>query len=165
MNRKIKQVAVLGSHIMGGGIAALLAGAGIRTLILDIVPFDLKDEEKNDLVARNRIVKAGLDAAILSKPSLFMENKDVDHITIGNFEDDLNKLAECDWIIEVVIENLEIKQDLLKRIEKVRKRGTIVSTNTSGIPLKKMSEGLSKEFKQHFLGTHFFNPVRYMKLL
>lgn len=165
MNRKIKQVAVLGSGIMGGGIAALLAGAGIRTLLLDIVPFDLKDEEKNDPVARNRIVKAGLDGALLAKPPLFMENKDVDRITIGNFEDDFNKLAECDWIIEVVIENLKIKQDLLKRIEKVRKNGTVVSTNTSGIPLKKMSEGLNKEFKQHFLGTHFFNPVRYMKLL
>ena len=165
MNRKIKQVAILGSGIMGGGIAALLAGAGIRTLLLDIVPLDLKDEEKNDPVARNRIVKTGLDGALLAKPPLFMENKDVDRITIGNFEDDFNKLAECDWIIEVVIENLKIKQDLLKRIEKVRKNGTVVSTNTSGIPLKKMSEGLNKEFKQHFLGTHFFNPVRYMKLL
>ncbi len=165
MNKKIKQVAVLGSGIMGGGIAALLAGAGVKTLLLDIVPFDLKDEEKNDPVARNRIVKAGLDGALLAKPSLFMEYKDVERITIGNFEDDFDKLAECDWIIEVVVENLKIKQDLLQRIEKVRKKVTIVSSNTSGIPLNKMSKGLSKEFKQHFLGTHFFNPVRYMKLL
>jgi 3-hydroxyacyl-CoA dehydrogenase len=165
MIRKIKQVAVIGSGIMGGGIAALLAGAGIKTLLLDIVPFDLSDAEKNDPVARNRIVKAGLDAVIMSSPSLLMQKKDINRIVLGNLEDDFAKIADCDWIVEVVVENLEIKKDLFKRIDAVRKPGAIVSSNTSGLPLKAMSEGLSQDFKQHFLGTHFFNPVRYMHLL
>ncbi len=165
MRKKIRTAAVLGSGVMGGGIAALLAGAGVNTLLLDIVPPDLKTEEKDDAAARNRIAKAGLDAVLVSSPSLLMHKDDVNRITIGNMEDDFGKLADVDWIIEVVIENLEIKKDLLQRIEKVRTAGTIVSTNTSGIPLKAMSEGLPPEFKQHFLGTHFFNPVRYMKLL
>jgi 3-hydroxyacyl-CoA dehydrogenase len=161
----MRRAAVIGSGVMGGGIAALLAGAGVKTLLLDIVPFDLEDEEKNDPIARNRIAKAGLDSVLMSRPALLMQPKDADLITIGNLEDDFTKLADCDWIIEVVVENLKIKQDLLRRIEPVRKPGAIVSSNTSGIPLKRMSEGLSDEFKQHFLGTHFFNPVRYMKLL
>ncbi|CAB5079238.1 3-hydroxyacyl-CoA dehydrogenase [fadN-fadA-fadE operon] (EC / Enoyl-CoA hydratase [fadN-fadA-fadE operon] (EC [Olavius algarvensis associated proteobacterium Delta 3] len=165
MRRKIQMAGVIGSGIMGGGIAALLAAAGVQTLLLDIVPFDLNQEEKNDPVARNRIVKSGLDAALLSQPPLFMEFKDAERITIGNLEDDLEKLTACDWIIEVIVENLKVKQDLLNRIESVRRPGTIVSTNTSGIPLKAMSEGLSRDFREHFLGTHFFNPVRYMKLL
>ena len=165
MNRKIRSAAVIGSGVMGGGIAALLAGAGVKALLLDIVPFDLKDDEKNDPAARNRIAKAGLDTVLMSMPSLLMQKKDVDLISIGNLEDDFDKLADCDWIVEVVVENLKIKQDLFKRIEPVRKKGSIVSSNTSGIPLKAMSEGLSSEFRQHFLGTHFFNPVRYMKLL
>ena len=165
MRRKIRTAAVIGSGVMGGGIAALLAAVGVKTLLLDIVPFDLKADEKNDPVARNRIVKAGLDAVLASSPSLLMQKKDVDRITIGNLEDDLDKLADVDWIIEVVVENLQIKKDLFKRIEQILSKGTMVSSNTSGIPLKAMSAGLSKEFKQHFLGTHFFNPVRYMKLL
>ena len=165
MNRKIKQAAVIGSGVMGGGIAALLASAGIRTLLLDIVPFDLEDKDKNDPAARNRIAKAGLDTILMSKPSLLMHKKDADLISIGNLEDDFDKLADCDWIVEVVVENLKIKQDLFRRIEPVRRAGSIISSNTSGIPLKSMSEGLSLEFRQHFLGTHFFNPVRYMHLL
>jgi len=165
MIRKICRAAVIGSGVMGGGIAALLAGAGINTLLLDIVPFDLKDEEKDDPVARNRIVKTGLDTVLMSSPSLLMQKKDIDRITIGNLEDDFDKISECDWIVEVVVENLKIKQDLFKRIEAVRKPEAIVSSNTSGLPLKAMSEGLSQDFKQHFLGTHFFNPVRYMHLL
>lgn len=165
MNRKIRSAAVIGSGVMGGGIAALLAGAGVKTLLIDIVPFDLNGEEKNDLAARNRIAKAGLDTVLMSMPSLLMQKKDVDLISIGNLEDDFDKLADCDWIVEVVVENLQIKKDLFKRIEPVRKKGSIISSNTSGIPLKAMSEGLSSEFRQHFLGTHFFNPVRYMKLL
>ena len=165
MIRKIRQAAVVGSGVMGGGIAALLAGAGIKTILLDIVPFDLPDAEQADPTARNRIVKAGLDTALMAAPPLFMQFKDVERITIGNLEDDLYRLADCDWIIEAVVENLEIKRDLFKRIESVRKNGSIVSSNTSGIPLKKMAEGLDQEFRQHFLGTHFFNPVRYMKLL
>lgn len=165
MSRKIRKAAVIGSGIMGGGIAAILAGAGVNVLLLDIVPFDLKEEEKNDPAARNRLVKAGMDAALASAPSLFMSKKDATRIQIGNLEDDFNKLADCDWICEVVVENLKIKQNLFKRIEGIRKPGAIVSSNTSGIPLKDMSEGLSLEFKQHFMGTHFFNPVRYMHLL
>jgi len=165
MRRKIRTAAVIGSGVMGGGIAALLAAAGVKTLLLDIVPFDLKSEEKNDPAARNRIAKAGLDAVLASSPALLMQRKDVNRITIGNLEDDFNKLADVDWIIEVVVENLQIKKDLFKRIQPILPNGTIVSSNTSGIPLKAMSEGLSQEFKQHFLGTHFFNPVRYMKLL
>lgn len=165
MTRKIRKAAVIGSGVMGGGIAALLAGAGVKTLLLDIVPFDLKEEEKSNPTARNRIAKAGLDTVLMSRPALLMQPKDADLISIGNLEDDFGKLAACDWIVEVVVENLKVKQDLLKRIAPVRKPGSIVSSNTSGIPLKSMSEGLNTEFKQHFLGTHFFNPVRYMKLL
>jgi len=165
MTRKIRQVAVIGSGVMGGGIAALLASAGIKTMLLDIVPFDLQAEEQNDPQARNRISKAGLDTVIMSRPALLMHPKDVDLITIGNLTDDFDKLAACDWIVEVVVENLKIKKELFQRIESVRKPGTIVSSNTSGIPLQSMSEGLTPEFRQHFLGTHFFNPVRYMKLL
>jgi 3-hydroxyacyl-CoA dehydrogenase len=165
MAKKIRQATVIGSGVMGGGIAALLAGAGIKTLLLDIVPFDLKEEEKDDPAARNRIVKAGLDAVLMSSPSLLMQQKDVDLITIGNLEDDFERISECDWIVEVVVENLKIKQDLFKRIELKRKPGAIVSSNTSGLPLKAMSQGLGLDFKQHFLGTHFFNPVRYMHLL
>ena len=165
MRSKIRSAAVIGSGVMGGGIAALLAAAGVKTHLLDIVPFDLNEDEKKDPAARNRIAKAGLDAVIGSRPSLLMQPKDIERITIGNLEDDFDKIAEVDWIVEVVVENLQIKQDLFKRIEPVRTKGTIVSSNTSGIPLKAMSEGLSQEFRQHFLGTHFFNPVRYMKLL
>jgi 3-hydroxyacyl-CoA dehydrogenase len=165
MTRKIRKAAVIGSGVMGGGIAALLASAGVKTLLLDIVPFDLKEEEKNDPAARNRIAKQGRDTVLMTRPALLMQPKDADLISIGNLEDDFDRLAECDWIVEVVVENLKIKQALLKRIEPVRKPGAIVSSNTSGIPLKRMSEGLGADFKQHFLGTHFFNPVRYMKLL
>lgn len=165
MIRKTRKAAVIGSGIMGGGIAALLAGAGVKVLLLDIVPFDLKDEEKNNPAARNRIVKAGLDAALASSPSLFFSKKDAGLISIGNLDDDLEKLSECDWIIEVVVENLKIKRELFAKIEKVRKPGSIISSNTSGIPLKDICEGFSKDFKEHFMGTHFFNPVRYMHLL
>lgn len=165
MSRKIRTAAVIGSGVMGGGIAAILAGAGVKTLLLDIVPFNLTDEQKKDPKAKNKIVKGGFDTLLMASPALLMQKKDADLILIGNLEDDFEKIASCDWIVEVVVENLKVKQDLFKRIEKIRKPGTIVSSNTSGIPLKSMSEGLSKEFKQHFIGTHFFNPVRYMKLL
>ena len=165
MVRKIRKAAVIGSGVMGGGIAALLASAGIKTLMLDIVPFDLSEEEKKDPKARNRMVKAGYDNLLTIQPALLMQKKDIGLISIGNLEDDFDQLADCDWIVEVVVENLKVKQDLFARIEKVRKAGTVVSSNTSGIPLKAMSEGLSDDFRKHFLGTHFFNPVRYMHLL
>jgi 3-hydroxyacyl-CoA dehydrogenase len=163
--RRIKQAAVIGSGVMGSGIAAIFASAGIKTLLMDIVPFDLSEEEKKDPAARNRIVSTGFENLLKGMPSALMHPADAAHIRIGNLEDDFDKLAECDWIVEVVVENLKIKQDLLKRIEPVRKKGSIVTTNTSGIPLKNMSEGLSSDFRQHFMGTHFFNPVRYMHLL
>ena len=165
MIRKIRKAAVIGSGVMGGGIAALLASSGVKTLLLDIVPPDLTDAEKNDPAARNRIAKKGLDTVLMTQPALFMQPKDADLISIGNLEDDFDQLAQCDWIVEVVVENLKIKQALLARIDPVRKPNAIVSSNTSGIPLKQMSQGLSDGFRQHFLGTHFFNPVRYMKLL
>ncbi|MFZ0240788.1 MAG: 3-hydroxyacyl-CoA dehydrogenase NAD-binding domain-containing protein [Desulfobacterales bacterium] len=163
--KKIRKAAVIGSGVMGGGIAGLLASAGVQTLMLDIVPPDLSDDMKNDPKSRNRIVRQGLDNLLKASPALLMHPQDAERIKIGNIEDDFEKLADCDWIIEVVVENLKVKQDLLKKIEKVRRPGTIVTTNTSGIPLKAMSEGLSLEFRQHFLGAHFFNPVRYMRLL
>jgi 3-hydroxyacyl-CoA dehydrogenase len=165
MVRKIRQAAVIGSGVMGGGITALLAGAGIKTFLLDIVPFDLKEKERDNPVARNRIVKAGLDTVLKSNPSLLMQKTDVERITIGNLEDDFDRISDCDWIVEVVVENLKIKQDLFKRIETKRKPSAVVSSNTSGLPLKAMSQGLGLDFKQHFIGTHFFNPVRYMHLL
>ena len=165
MIRKIRKAAVVGSGVMGGGIAALLASAGVRTVMLDIVPFDLPEAEKNDPQARNRIVKAGYDNLLTIQPALLMQPGDIDLISIGNLEDDFDQLADCDWIVEVVVENLKIKQDLFARIDKIRRPGSIVSSNTSGIPLKAMSEGLSEDFRKHFLGTHFFNPVRYMHLL
>jgi 3-hydroxyacyl-CoA dehydrogenase len=163
--RKLNQAAVIGSGVMGGGIAALLASAGIKTLLLDILPLDLKEEEKSDPRARNKIVKASMDGLLAAKPASLMHPRDKERIVIGNLVDDFEKLKTCDWIIEVVVENLKVKQALLTRIETVRKPGAIVSTNTSGIPLAAMSKGLSSDFRQHFLGTHFFNPVRYMHLL
>ncbi|MBP7734359.1 MAG: enoyl-CoA hydratase/isomerase family protein [Spirochaetes bacterium] len=165
MVRRINKAAVIGSGIMGGGIAALLAAAGVETLLLDIVPFDLKEEEKKDKKARNRIVTMGLENATKAKPPLFYKKEHAMRISTGNLEDDFDKLKECDWIIEVVVENLKIKQELFARIDAVRKADAVVSSNTSGIPLKAMSKGLSKGFREHFLGTHFFNPVRYMHLL
>jgi 3-hydroxyacyl-CoA dehydrogenase len=165
MIRKIRKAAVIGSGIMGGGIAALLASAGVKVQLLDIVPFDLTDEEKKDPTARNRMVKAGLDAALSSSPSLFFNKKDAGRISIGNLEDDIDTIKECDWVIEVIVENLNIKRDLFKKIEALRKPDAIISSNTSGIPLKDICEGFSQEFKEHFMGTHFFNPVRYMHLL
>lgn len=165
MARKVRKAAVIGSGVMGGGIAALLASAGVETLLLDIVPFDLSETEKEKPEACNRIVKAGYDGIIMSRPALLMQKSDIDRIAIGNLEDDFDRLADCDWIVEVVVENLKIKKDLFKRIDGVRRPGAIVSSNTSGIPLRAMSEELSEDFRKHFLGTHFFNPVRYMHLL
>ena len=128
MTRRIEKAAVIGSGIMGGGIAALCASAGIKTLLLDIAPFDLKDEEKNDRAAKNRIVEAGLQAQIKAKPAAFMDKKhDIPMIETGNLTDDFDKLKDCDIIFEVVVENLKIKQDLYAKIEKVRKPDSIIA--------------------------------------
>lgn len=165
MIRRIDKAAVIGSGIMGGGIAALLADSGVDTLLLDIVPPNLTDAEKKDPKARNKIVQTGFDNLMKAKPALVMDKENTKRITIGNLEDDINKLKECDLIIEVVVENLKIKQQLFAKVEKVRRADAIITTNTSGLPLQEISKGLSKQFKEHFMGTHFFNPVRYMHLL
>lgn len=171
MKRKIERVAVLGAGVMGSQIAAHLANAGIPTFLLDIVPTELTDEEKakgltvQSPQVRNRIVRKGLDYAKTIKPAAFFVPDVAELITLGNFEDNLDWLQQADWIIEAVVENLEIKQQLLARVQGVRRPGTIVSSNTSGIPIARIGEALSEEFRQHLLGTHFFNPPRYLKLL
>ncbi|HOR93221.1 MAG TPA: 3-hydroxyacyl-CoA dehydrogenase/enoyl-CoA hydratase family protein [Spirochaetota bacterium] len=165
MVRRIEKAAVIGSGIMGGGIAALLADTGVNTLLFDIVPFNLTDEEKKDPKARYRIVQAGFDGLMKAKPAAFMDKSNASRISLCNLEDDFDKLKECDLIIEVVVENLKIKQDLFQKLDKIRKPTAIVTSNTSGLPLKEMSKNCSDAFKEHFMGTHFFNPVRYMHLL
>lgn len=158
MNR-IHRVAVLGAGTMGARIAAHFANAGVPSYLLDIVPPDA------DAPARNKIAAAGLDAAKKSKPAAFMDASLARLVTVGNFEDDLKKLADVDWIIEAVVENLEIKRSLLRKVEAIRKPGTIVTTNTSGLPVGKIAEGFSDDFRRAWFGTHFFNPPRYMRLL
>ena len=157
--KRINKVAVLGAGTMGARIAAHFANAGVPSLLLDIVPPDA------DGPARNKIAAAGLDAAKKSKPAAFMEPSLARFVTVGNFEDDLKKLSDVDWIIEAVVENLDIKQALLRKVEAVRKPGTIITTNTSGLPVGKIAEGFSDDFRHAWFGTHFFNPPRYMRLL
>jgi 3-hydroxyacyl-CoA dehydrogenase len=157
--KRIHNVAVLGAGTMGARIAAHFANAGIPSLLLDIVPSDAEQ------AARNKIAAAGLEAAKKAKPAAFMESSLSRLVTIGNFEDDLNKLADVDWIIEAVVENLEIKRALLRKVETIRKPGTFVTTNTSGLPVGKIAEGFSEDFRRAWFGTHFFNPPRYMRLL
>ncbi|MCL0088344.1 3-hydroxyacyl-CoA dehydrogenase NAD-binding domain-containing protein, partial [Dehalococcoidia bacterium] len=171
MKRKIRTAAVLGAGVMGSTIAAHLANAGIPTYLLDIVPGELTEEDKKRGLTpespafRSKLARKGLENALKASPAAFYVPEDAKLVTPGNFEDHMQLISDVDWIIEVVIENLEIKKALLKRVEQFRSPGTIVTTNTSGISIDKMSEELSQEFKEHFLGTHFFNPPRYMKLL
>ena len=157
--KSIHKVAILGAGTMGARIAAHFANAGIPSLLFDIVPPDA------DVPARNKIAAAGLDAAVKSKPAAFMEPSLARLISVGNFDDDLKKLADVDWIIEAVVENLEIKRSLLKKVEGVRRPGTIFTTNTSGLPVARISEGFSDDLRKSWGGTHFFNPPRYMRLL
>ena len=157
--KRIHKVAVLGAGTMGARIAAHFANAGVPSYLLDIVPPDA------DGAARNKIAAAGLEAAKKSKPAAFFEPGLARLVTIGNFEDDLKRLSEVDWIIEAVVENLDIKRALLKKVEAIRKPGTIVTTNTSGLPVAKIAEGFSDDFRKSWFGTHFFNPPRYMRLL
>ncbi len=159
MQRRIEKVAVLGAGTMGARISAHLANAGVPSYLLDIVPPDA------DGPARNRIAAAGLEAAVKSKPAAFFKPSLARLVTIGNFEDDLQKLAQVDWIIEAVVEDMEIKRTLLRKIEAIRKPGTIITTNTSGLPVAKIVEGFSEDFRRCWFGTHFFNPPRYMRLL
>jgi 3-hydroxyacyl-CoA dehydrogenase len=165
LNKRIRKVAVLGSGLMGTGIAAQLAGCGLEVLLLDILPFDLKETEVGIPAARNRMAATALQNALKAKPAPFYDNKFASRITIGNFEDDLPKIKEVDWIIEVVVERLDIKKQLFERVEQFRTKGTLITSNTSGIPIHLMAEGRSDDFRAHFCGTHFFNPVRYMRLL
>ncbi len=171
MNYFIKTAAVIGAGTMGAAIAAHLANAGIRVLLLDIVPQKLSPEQEakgmqlTDQAVRNSIAALGLERAVRSKPASFLSESRKLLVDIGNLEDDFDRLGDVDWIIEVIVENLTIKQDLMARIDKIRHSRSIVSTNTSGIPIAAIQSGCSENFKQHFLGTHFFNPPRYLKLL
>ena len=171
MNRKINKVAVLGSGVMGSRIACHFANIGVEVVLLDIVPRELNEkEEKSGLTlednkVRNRIVNEALQSAIKSNPSPLYRKSFASRIETGNMDDDMSKIAECDWIIEVVIERLDIKKQVFENVEKHRKEGTLITTNTSGIPINMMLEGRSDDFKKHFCGTHFFNPPRYLELL
>lgn len=160
--RTIKKVAVLGSGVMGSRIACHFANIGVQVLLLDIVP---KDAPATDKKARNKIVNDALDFALKSNPSPVYLKKFASRITTGNFDDDMPKIAECDWVIEVVVERLDIKQQVFENVEKFHKPGTLITSNTSGIPIHLMAEGRSEDFKKHFCGSHFFNPPRYLRLL
>ncbi|OZV68080.1 3-hydroxyacyl-CoA dehydrogenase/enoyl-CoA hydratase family protein [Winogradskyella aurantia] len=168
--RRIKKVAIIGSGIMGSGIACHFANIGVDVLLLDIVPRELNEKEKasglslEDKVVRNRIVNTALQTSLKSKPSPIYHQKFADRITTGNLEDDIAKVADVDWIMEVVVERLDIKKQVFEKLEKHRTPGTIISSNTSGIPIKFMNEGRSEDFRKHFAVTHFFNPPRYLKL-
>ena len=171
MNRKINKVAVLGSGVMGSRIACHFANIGCEVLLLDIVPKELNEKEaKSGLTleskaVRNRIVNDSLNFALTSNPSPIYRKSFASRIATGNFDDDMSKIAECDWIIEVVVERLDIKKIIFDQVEQYRKPGTLITSNTSGIPIHMMAEGRSDDFKAHFFGTHFFNPPRYLQLL
>jgi 3-hydroxyacyl-CoA dehydrogenase len=171
MNRVIKKVAVLGSGVMGSRIACHFANIGLEVLLLDIVPKELtpaetaKGKTLNDAVVRNRIVNDALLSVLKSNPSPIYRKSFVSRITTGNFDDNLKNIADCDWVIEVVVERLDIKQQVFEKVEQFRKPGTLITTNTSGIPIHLLNQGRSDDFKKHFCGTHFFNPPRYLALL
>jgi 3-hydroxyacyl-CoA dehydrogenase len=161
--RTIKKVAILGSGVMGSRIACHFAGIGLQVLLLDIVPKEAAESTKP--AERNKLVNDALTAAIKSNPSPVYNKNVVKKISTGNFDDDMKKIADCDWVIEVVVERLDIKQKVFEQVEKYRKPGTLITSNTSGIPIHMMAEGRSDDFKKHFCGTHFFNPPRYLRLL
>ena len=163
MNRTIKKVAVLGSGVMGSRIACHFAGIGLPVLLLDIVPREAA--ENTDKKVRNKIVNDALAAAIKSNPSPVYHKDVLKKITTGNFDDNMKDIATCDWVIEVVVERLDIKKSVYEKVEQFRKKGSLITSNTSGIPIHLLSEGRSDDFKKHFCGTHFFNPPRYLRLL
>ncbi|MDQ3535532.1 MAG: 3-hydroxyacyl-CoA dehydrogenase family protein, partial [Bacteroidota bacterium] len=171
MKRAIKKVAVLGSGIMGSRIACHFANIGVNVVLLDIVPRELNEKEQakgmslTDKAVRNRVVNDAFQAAVKSKPSPLYHQKFANLIELGNFEDHMNKISHCDWIIEVVVENIKIKKIIFDQVEQHRKEGTLITSNTSGIPIHLMLDGRSEDFQKHFCGTHFFNPPRYLKLL
>ncbi|MEX6686225.1 3-hydroxyacyl-CoA dehydrogenase/enoyl-CoA hydratase family protein [Danxiaibacter flavus] len=163
MNRIIKKVAVLGSGVMGSRIACHFAGIGVQVLLLDIVPKDLPADAP--AIAKNKIVNDALQATLKSNPSPVYDKSVIKRITTGNFDDNMKDIASYDWVIEVVVERLDIKQQVYEKVEQYRKPGTLITSNTSGIPINMLSEGRSDDFKKHFCGTHFFNPPRYLRLL
>ena len=171
MNRTIKKVAVLGSGVMGSRIACHFANIGVQVLLLDISPKELLPAEEakglklDSPLVKNRLVNSALEATVKANPSPLYRKQDVSRIKTGNFDDNLKDIAGCDWTIEVVVERLDIKQSLFERVEQFRKPGTLITSNTSGIPIHLMTEGRSDDFKKYFCGTHFFNPPRYLKLL
>src|SRR6185436_14409071 len=171
MTLKINHVTVLGSGIMGSRIACHFANAGVNVLLLDIVPNELSAEEKKkgltlELPAvRNRIVNDALQAALKSNPAPLYKKSFSSRIKTGNFQDHMKEIAGSDWVIEVVVENLGIKKKIFEEVDKNRKPGTLVTSNTSGIPIHLMAEGRSADFRKNFCGTHFFNPPRYLRLL
>jgi len=156
MKRAIKKVAVLGSGVMGSRIACHFANIGVEVLLLDIVPRGLPEDQKSNKAARNKIVNDALAFALKSKPSPIYDKKFASLISTGNFEDDMPKIKDVDWIIEVVVERLDIKKIVFEQVEKYRKPGTLITSNTSGIPMHMMCEGRSEDFQKHFCGTHFF---------
>lgn len=168
--KRINKIAIIGSGIMGSGIACHFANIGVEVLLLDIVPRELDEKEKdkgltlNDKAVRNRLVNEALKTALKSKPSPIFNQKFAQRITTGNLEDDVHKVKDVDWIMEVVVERLDIKKQVFETLEKHRTPGTLITSNTSGIPIKFMSEGRSEDFQKNFCGTHFFNPARYLKL-
>jgi 3-hydroxyacyl-CoA dehydrogenase len=171
MNRSIKKVAILGSGIMGSRIACHFANIGVEALLLDIVPRELSEIETKkglsleDKVVRNRIVNEAFQSTLKSKPAALYNAKFASRISLGNFDDDMKDINGCDWVIEVVVENLDIKKVVFEQVEKYRTPGTLITSNTSGIPIHLMLDGRSDDFKKHFCGTHFFNPPRYLQLL
>lgn len=170
MNRSIRKVAVLGSGVMGSAIACHFANVGCQVLLLDIAPKELTEEEQKkglkpeSKAVKNRIVQSSLDRSIKSNPAPLMSKKFATRISIGNFDDDMPRIKDVDWIIEVVVENLDIKKKVFEQVEKYRTPGTLITSNTSGIPIHLMADGRSDDFRKHFAGTHFFNPPRYLKL-
>jgi 3-hydroxyacyl-CoA dehydrogenase len=171
MKRSIRKVAILGSGVMGSAIACHFANTGCQVLLLDIAPKELTEEEKTKGLAldhkavKNRIVQSSLERSVKSSPGPIYDKKFLSRISIGNFDDDMSKIKDFDWTIEVVVENLDIKKKVYEQVEKFRKPGTLITSNTSGIPIHLMADGRSDDFKKHFCGTHFFNPPRYLKLL
>ncbi len=161
MNRSIKKVAVLGSGVMGSRIACHFAGIGLQVLLLDIPAKTTEGEKPNP----NKIVNDALATAIKSNPSPVFTKDVIKNITTGNFDDNMKDIAQCDWVIEVVVERLDIKKSIYEKVEQFRKPGTLITSNTSGIPIHLLNEGRSDDFKKHFCGTHFFNPPRYLRLL
>lgn len=171
MKRSIQKVAVLGSGVMGSAIACHFANIGCQVMLLDIAPKELNEEEKakglslEHIAVKNRIVKSSFDRSVKSNPGPLYSKNFISRITLGNFDDDMPKIKNVDWVIEVVVENLEIKKKVYEQVEKFRKPGTLITSNTSGIPIHLMAEGRSEDFQKHFCGTHFFNPPRYLELL